>query len=382
MFDFNSRTHPAECKMNSTDPRLKSRGQFPTGSGAGAVTLLGSPSNRPRVELNRFNDSVMALQQLRDKLSLGPRSEAVTSSSIARLTSAGFFLDSAARDSRHVTHLADAGPPTPGVAGRGKAIRVRSIFLSDIHLGSRPCKASRLLEFLKQYESEVIFLLGDIVDFWSLRRGVYWPASHNTVVQKLLRLARRGTRVFYIPGNHDEALRDYLDASFGNIRVEKEHVHVAADGKRYALLHGDQYDQVTTCARWVSVLGDASYNLLVDLNVILSWVRRKFGISGHWSLADYAKRNIQGAASFISGFEHAVARHGESLGADGVICGHIHTPAVKRLGGIAYLNCGDWVDSCTAIVENLDGRMELVRQQTPSNAASGRADQFADVLAG
>ena len=368
--------------MNSTDPRLKSRGQFPTGSGARAVTLLGNPGNRLRVELNRFNDSAMVLQQSRDKLGLGPRSEAVTSSSIARLTSAGFFLDSATRDSRYVAHLADVGPPTPGVAGRGSAIRVRSIFLSDIHLGSRPCKASRLLEFLKRYEPETIFLLGDIVDFWSLRRGVYWPADHNTVVQKLLRLARRGVRILYIPGNHDEALRDYLDASFGNIRVEKEHVHIAADGKRYALLHGDQYDQVTTCARWVSVLGDASYNLLVDLNVVLSWTRRRLGISGHWSLADYAKRNIQGAASFISGFERAVARHGEALGTDGVICGHIHTPAIKRLGGIVYLNCGDWVDSCSAIVENPDGRMELVRHQALPSDAGGRADQFADVRAG
>jgi UDP-2,3-diacylglucosamine pyrophosphatase LpxH len=368
--------------MNSTDPRPKSHGQFPNGSGEGPVAFLGNESNRPRIELNRFNDSVMALQQSRDRLSAGPRSDAVTSSSsIARLSSAGSFLDSVTRDSRHVTHLADVRPPTPGAAGRGTAIRVRSIFLSDIHLGSRPCKATRLLEFLKQYEPETIFLLGDIVDFWSLRRSVYWPASHNTVVQKLLRLARRGVRIFYIPGNHDEALRDYLDASFGNIRLEKEHVHVAADGKRYALLHGDQYDQVTTCARWVSMLGDASYNLLVDLNVVLSWVRRKLGVGGHWSLADYAKRNIQGAASFISGFEHAVARHGEALGADGVICGHIHTPAVKRLGGIAYLNCGDWVDSCTAIVENLDGDMELVRQ-TASSGTSGHANRFADVLAG
>ena len=179
-------------------------------------------------------------------------------------------------------------------------IRVRALFLSDIHLGSRACQAVRLLEFLRQYECETIFLLGDIVDFWSLKRVVHWPASHNTVVQKVLRLARRGIRIFYIPGNHDEALRDYLGASFGNIRVKRDHVHVAADGKRYALLHGDQYDQVTTCARWVSVLGAVSYNLLVDLNQALSWVRRKLRASGHWSLADYAKRKVQGATTFIS----------------------------------------------------------------------------------
>jgi UDP-2,3-diacylglucosamine pyrophosphatase LpxH len=263
----------------------------------------------------------------------------------------------------------------------GAVIRVRALFLSDIHLGSRACQAERLIEFLKDCECEQIFLLGDIVDFWSLRRSMYWPTSHNTVVQKLLRLARRGVKIFYIPGNHDEALHDYLGASFGNIRVKKEHIHVAADGKRYALLHGDQYDQVTTCARWLSVLGDASYNLLVDLNRALSWVRRKLSISGHWSLADYAKRNIQGATAFISGFERALARHGKALGVDGVVCGHIHTPALKRLDDILYLNCGDWVDSCTAIAELPDGRMELLRHGTSPAGVSGPADELADTLA-
>jgi UDP-2,3-diacylglucosamine pyrophosphatase LpxH len=260
-------------------------------------------------------------------------------------------------------------------------IRVRALFLSDIHLGSRACQAVRLLEFLRQYECETIFLLGDIVDFWSLKRVVHWPASHNTVVQKVLRLARRGVKIFYIPGNHDEALRDYLGASFGNIRVKRDHVHVATDGKRYALLHGDQYDQVTTCARWISVLGDVSYNLLVDLNQVLSWLRRKLGASGHWSLADYAKRKVQGAATFISGFEQALARHATKLGVDGVICGHIHTPALKRLDDILYLNCGDWVDSCTAIVEHPDGRMELVRHGEFPTGIDGHADELADAVA-
>jgi UDP-2,3-diacylglucosamine pyrophosphatase LpxH len=241
-------------------------------------------------------------------------------------------------------------------------MRVRALFLSDIHLGSRACQAERLLAFLKVCECETIYLLGDIVDFWALKRVVYWPDSHNTVVQKLLRRARHRVRIFYIPGNHDEALRGYLDSSFGNIRVKREHVHVAVDGRRYALLHGDEYDQVATCARWISLLGDVFYNLLVDVNVALSWGRRKLGIGGHLSLADYVKRNVQGAASFISGFERAVARHGQALRMDGVICGHIHTPCIKQVEGILYLNCGDWVDSCTAIVERLDGRMELVRQ--------------------
>ena len=258
--------------------------------------------------------------------------------------------------------------------------RIRALFLSDIHLGSRACRAERLLSFLKQFECGTIFLLGDIVDFWALKRGVYWPESHNTVVQKLLRLARHGVEIYYIPGNHDEALTDYLDSSFGNVRVKEACVHVAADGRRYALLHGDQYDQVTTCARWLSVLGDVSYNLLVHLNRALSWARRKLRLGGHWSLADYAKRNVQGAASFISGFELAVARHGKAMQVDGVICGHIHTPVIKRLDGVLYLNCGDWVDSCTAIVEHLDGRMELVRDASTGDKPGERSEETAEAV--
>jgi UDP-2,3-diacylglucosamine pyrophosphatase LpxH len=258
--------------------------------------------------------------------------------------------------------------------------RIRALFLSDIHLGSRACQAERLLSFLKRYECRTIFLLGDIVDFWALKRVVYWPESHNTVVQKLLRLARHGVEILYIPGNHDEALKSYLDSAFGNVRLKEDYVHVGADGKRYALLHGDQYDQVTTCARWLSVLGDASYNLLVDLNRSLSWARRKLKVGGHWSLADYAKRNIQGAASFISGFEVAVARHGKALAVDGVICGHIHTPVIKQLDGVVYLNCGDWVDSCSAIVEHLDGTMELVRHAHEGNEPDERPEELAEVV--
>jgi UDP-2,3-diacylglucosamine pyrophosphatase LpxH len=256
--------------------------------------------------------------------------------------------------------------------------RIRALFLSDVHLGSRACQAERLLSFLKRYDCRTIFLLGDIVDFWALKRVVYWPESHNTVVQKLLRLARHGVEIFYIPGNHDEALKSYFESAFGNVKLKKDYVHIAADGKRYALLHGDQYDQVTTCARWLSVLGDASYNLLVDLNRSLSWARRKLKLGGHWSLADYAKRNIQGAASFISGFEVAVARHGKSLAVDGVICGHIHTPIIKQLDGVLYLNCGDWVDSCSAIVEHLDGTMELVRHAHEESEPGERSEKFAE----
>jgi UDP-2,3-diacylglucosamine pyrophosphatase LpxH len=239
--------------------------------------------------------------------------------------------------------------------------RVRSLFLSDIHLGSRACRAGQLLSLLKHYECDRIFLLGDIVDFWAIRGGIYWPAEHNTVVQKILRKARHHVQVLLIPGNHDEGLRDYVGSSFGQIRILRDHVHIAADGRPYLLLHGDEYDQVTHYGRWVSLLGDFSYTVLVHLNRALSLIRRKLDLSGHWSLADYAKRNVLQAVGFISDFEHAVVRDAKRRGVAGVICGHIHTPALKEIDGMMYINCGDWVDNCTAVIEHFDGRMELVR---------------------
>jgi UDP-2,3-diacylglucosamine pyrophosphatase LpxH len=238
---------------------------------------------------------------------------------------------------------------------------VRSIFLSDIHLGTRACQADRLLEFLKAYDADYVFLIGDILDFWAMkRRGVYWSTAQNTVVQKILKRARHQARVVFIPGNHDEAAREHVDTSFGNIHVVSDYEHVAADGKRYLLLHGDEFDQVTRYHRWIAILGDHAYAMLVRLNIGLSWLRRTLGIPGYWSLAGYAKRKVKSAVSFIFDFEAAVARHARERGVVGVICGHIHAAAIREIDGIVYLNCGDWVDSCTAIVEHFDGRMELV----------------------
>ena len=256
--------------------------------------------------------------------------------------------------------------------------RVRALFLSDVHLGTRACQADRLLDFLRDYECETLFLVGDIIDFWALRRGIYWPAEHNTVVQKILRSARHGTRVVYVPGNHDEALRDYVEQAFGAILVVREHVHTTVDGRRFLLVHGDHYDQITTYARWLSLLGDMSYTWLLQLNRVLSWLRRKLGVAGHWSLADYAKRNVQKAAGFISGFETAIAHHVRGRGYDGVICGHIHTPVIRDVEGVSYMNCGDWVDSCTAVVEHLDGRMELVRHGEHQPVATDRPTHASD----
>ena len=255
---------------------------------------------------------------------------------------------------------------------------VRSIFLSDIHLGTKACQADHLLDFLKAYSSENIFLLGDIVDLWAMSRGgVHWSPSQNTFVQKMLRRVRHGEKVTFIPGNHDEAIREYAGSSFGNVIVVREHIHTAADGRRYLLIHGDEFDQVTLHHKWIAILGDQAYNILVNLNIYLSWLRRKLKISGYWSLAGYAKRKVKTAVSFIFNFEDAVIHHARERGLDGAICGHIHWPAIKEINGMTYMNCGDWVDSCTAIVEHFNGRMELIhwnnKNQTMTAASKDHA---------
>lgn len=243
---------------------------------------------------------------------------------------------------------------------------VRSIFISDIHLGTRACQAGRLLDFLREYPSEYLFLIGDIIDFWAMSRGgIHWSRDQNTFIQKVLRRARHGGKVIFIPGNHDEALREYVGTAFGDIRLEYEYVHTAADGQNYLLVHGDAFDQVTRHHKWVAVLGDISYNVLVRINGYLSLLRRSLRISGYWSLAGYAKRKVKSAVSFIFDFEDSVMRYVREKGYDGVICGHIHAASQKTIDGLQYLNCGDWVDSCTAIVEHHDGTMELVAWHGP-----------------
>ncbi|MCX7627877.1 MAG: UDP-2,3-diacylglucosamine diphosphatase [Methylophilaceae bacterium] len=239
-------------------------------------------------------------------------------------------------------------------------MKVRSVFLSDIHLGTRGCQAERLLSFLREFESEYLFLIGDIIDFWAMGRSIQWSAAQNTVVQKILRRARHGEKVIFIPGNHDEVLREYDGIRFGDILVASEWVHVTADGKRLLLVHGDAYDQVTRHHRWVALLGDIGYDLLVCLNAWLSWLRRSLRIPGYWSLAGYAKRKVKSAVNFICNFEDAVIHAVRERGLDGVVCGHIHSATLKQIDGLLYVNCGDWVDSCTAIVEHLDGRLELI----------------------
>ncbi len=257
-------------------------------------------------------------------------------------------------------------------------MRVRSMFVSDVHLGTRGCQAERLLDFLREHEAQYLYLVGDIIDFWAMSRSIHWTSAQNTVVQKILRRARHGEHVMLIPGNHDEALREYDGISFGAILVRQEHIHVTADGRRLLLLHGDEFDQVTRHHRWLAILGDLGYNALVRANALLARLRRLLRVSGYWSLAGYAKNRVKRAVSFIFDFEGSVIHAVRARGLDGVVCGHIHCASIQTRDGLTYANCGDWVDSCTAIVEHLDGRLELIRAwqavplTVPGEAASGR----------
>ncbi|WP_413993434.1 UDP-2,3-diacylglucosamine diphosphatase [Labrys okinawensis] len=238
--------------------------------------------------------------------------------------------------------------------------RYRALFISDVHLGTRGCQAGMLLDFLRVYDAETIYLVGDIVDAWQLKSGWYWPQTHNDVVQKLLRKARKGARMVYIPGNHDEFLRDFPGHHFGGIEVIEQTVHVAADGKRYLVMHGDAFDVVVRHAKWLAFLGDWAYVTALGVNTWLNVVRRRLGLS-YWSLSAWAKLKVKNAVSFIGHFEETLAKEAKRLNCDGVICGHIHHATLRDLEGVTYINSGDWVESCTAIIEHFDGRFEIVR---------------------
>jgi UDP-2,3-diacylglucosamine pyrophosphatase LpxH len=240
------------------------------------------------------------------------------------------------------------------------AKRYRSLFLSDIHLGTKGCQSELLLDFLRLNDAETIYLVGDIIDGWRLKSGWYWPQSHNDVVQKLLRKARKGSRVVYIPGNHDEFLRDFPGHHFGGIEVVEQAIHLAADGRRYLVMHGDTFDVVVRHAKWLAHLGDWAYVTVLGINTVLNIVRRRLGFT-YWSLSAWAKLKVKNAVSFIGHFEETLAREARRLECDGVVCGHIHHAALRDLDGIVYANTGDWVESCTAVVEHADGRFEILR---------------------
>jgi UDP-2,3-diacylglucosamine pyrophosphatase LpxH len=237
--------------------------------------------------------------------------------------------------------------------------RYRTIWLSDIHLGTRGCKAEFLLDFLRCNESETLYLVGDIIDGWRLRRSWYWAQSHNDVIQKVLRKARKGTHVTYIPGNHDEWLRDYAGLEFGGIALADEVVHVTADGKRLLIIHGDAYDGIVKYARWLALLGDWAYTLALWVNNHFNHIRRKLGYP-YWSLSAYLKGKVKNAVEYVGNFAEAVADEARRRGLDGVVCGHIHCAEIRLLGDILYCNDGDWVESCTALVEHWNGQLEII----------------------
>jgi UDP-2,3-diacylglucosamine pyrophosphatase LpxH len=235
----------------------------------------------------------------------------------------------------------------------------RTIFISDVHLGMRNCQADALLDFLRDADADTYYLVGDIVDFWKFRRGPHWPQSHNDVLQKLLRKSRKGSRIIFIPGNHDDGLRDYCGMNFGGIEIRRDAIHESATGKRYLVLHGDEFDVVVRYARWLAFLGDRSYDVALAMNIPLNFARRLFGLD-HWSLAQFLKRKVKTAVKYMGEYEEALSHEAHRRNADGLICGHIHHANNRMLGDIHYLNCGDWVESCTAIGERGDGTFEII----------------------
>ena len=252
----------------------------------------------------------------------------------------------------------------------------RTLFLSDIHLGTPGCKAELLLDFLRHNDAETFYLVGDIIDGWRIKRSWYWNAAHNAVVQELLRKARKGAAIIYVPGNHDEALRDYTGLNFGGVDVIGEAIHETADGRQFLVIHGDQFDSVVKYAKWLAHLGDRAYGIALALNNWLHEVRRFFGLS-YWSLSSYLKNRVKNAVEYISSYEQAVARSARERGVDGVICGHIHHAEICDFDGVLYCNDGDWVESCTALCEDETGALSLITWQTFSwdtNLANGETE--------
>ncbi len=237
--------------------------------------------------------------------------------------------------------------------------RYRAIFISDLHLGTPGCQAGALLSFIKTHPSDYLYLVGDIVDGWQLRRRWFWPELHNDVVQKLLRRARKGCRIIYVPGNHDEFARGFFGHQFGGIEVSDDAVHTTADGKQLWVTHGDRFDGVIQCAKWLAYLGDNMYELTLRLNRHLNHWRERLGLP-YWSLSAYLKHRVKKAMMYVADFEEAVAMEAKRRGHHGVVCGHIHRAEMRDINGILYCNDGDWVESCTALVEHHDGQLELL----------------------
>jgi UDP-2,3-diacylglucosamine pyrophosphatase LpxH len=258
-----------------------------------------------------------------------------------------------------VTALPQSHQRASAASQPGARRRYRTIWISDVHLGTKGCNAELLIDFLDHVDSQTMYLVGDIIDGWSLKKKLYWPPTHNDVVRRILKRARRGTRIVYIPGNHDEMFRQFTGLSLGGVEIRRAAFHDTADGRRLMVLHGDEFDAVMLAHRWLAVVGDALYGLLLGLNRWINMARRRLGMP-YWSLAKIAKHKVKNAVEFISKYEEVVARAAAARGVDGVVCGHIHTAEFRDFDGIEYWNDGDWVEGCNALVEHFDGRMEIL----------------------
>ena len=240
-----------------------------------------------------------------------------------------------------------------------KIFNYRSIWISDFHLGTRGCQSELLLEFIKHTQSEKLYLVGDIIDGWALKNTWYWPQSHNDVVQKILRKARHGTEVFYISGNHDEVMRGFAPVNFGGVSILNQIIHETVDKKKYLVVHGDQFDGIIQCAKWLAMLGSITYDFLIYFNRYINFFRKKLGYE-YWSLSNYLKFTVKNAVKFVSEYEKLVCNYAKQFKVEGIICGHIHHANMQNMNGIHYINDGDWVESCTALVEHFDGKLELI----------------------
>jgi len=238
--------------------------------------------------------------------------------------------------------------------------RYRSVFISDTHLGFRGAKAKHLADFLKSVECDYLYLVGDIFDFWAMKSRIWWNSDCSVVLRRILKMGNNGTKIVYIPGNHDEAIRMFLPFDLGAIQFLNETIHTTVDGKRLLVIHGDQFDVVIGHMKWLAIVGSTLYDWLLSLNEVVHSIRLKLGYPTYWSLAGYLKQKAKRAVSYMRDFETAVMRYTIKHNADGAVCGHIHNAKLTEIDGLVYANCGDWIESLTALVEHKDGKLEII----------------------
>ncbi|MFO0944570.1 MAG: UDP-2,3-diacylglucosamine diphosphatase [Planctomycetota bacterium] len=240
---------------------------------------------------------------------------------------------------------------------------VRSVFVSDLHLGCRYANAAAFLEFLRGHQPEYLYLVGDMFDGWKLRKRWYWNETYSRIIDHVLQLSRQGTKVCYTPGNHDEFLRGF-EAKFGGIEIKDEFIHTTASQRKLLVIHGDRFDHVESNAKWLSCAGDVAYTVLLKANQGFNHVRSRLGME-YWSISSCIKQKVKILTSLVSDFENLIVRYATAKGCSGIVCGHSHTPRIKQLDGFTYFNTGDWVESCTALVEYHDGELELLHRPLP-----------------